>query len=370
MAASFNTKQVFVGSSTEGKPYADIVIESLKEKGFSPLAWFDFFKTSRPPLQELEQLTLRADAAILIATADDQAIIRNQNWHQMRDNVLFEYGLFAGTIGRAKCGLIIPDTEDFRIPSDFLGVACFKTFDGKDINSAAKATVQSLIVTMQTPQRPQTTELRGRRLLQLIGWIRDESLHLIQDWDNERGRDIVAARVVAVSGFIQEDVDQLTLRKEYEDLERLLLDSIKRFPHFEDGPEYREYIRRRMEDMVSGYVPPNREMLKGFLYMFEHERIPYRCDCQCDCCRYWRDRRNFPYGYYDYRYDNYRDASRHCCGPFAYALGAAEAASVFRDMGASPISQLKVWSKEFVSPLYDAIARFERKLHEQIFGIL
>jgi CRP/FNR family transcriptional regulator, cyclic AMP receptor protein len=100
MTTVLNTKQVFVGSSTEGKPLADAVIGALREAGLSPLPWYDFFKSSRPPLQELELLTLNADAAVLVASADDQAIIRGKKWHQARDNVLFEYGLFAGTIGR------------------------------------------------------------------------------------------------------------------------------------------------------------------------------------------------------------------------------------------------------------------------------
>ncbi len=364
-----NTKRVFVGSSTEGKPFADTVIRSLKETDLSPLAWFDFFKASRPPLQELEHLTLHADAAVLIATADDQTIIRQKKWCQMRDNVLFEYGLFAGKIGRAKCGLIIPDTEDFRIPSDFLGVTCFEFFDGNNIESAAKATVQSLVTTLQKPQRDETTELRGRRLLRLIGWIRDESLRLVQDWDNKTGRDIVAARIVAVSGFLQEDVDQLKMRKEYDSVEMALLDGIKNFPDVDRSASYRRDMKSAMKDMMRGGVHPHLEVLKGFLHMYDQAGIIRRCDSDCECYQYWQNRHDWRrYGCKEY--PGYHHCCDFGCSNFAYAMGAAEAATVFEQMSYSPIPRLKVWSKRFVLPLNDAVAKFERKLHEQIFGNL
>jgi predicted nucleotide-binding protein len=85
-------KRVFVGLSTEGKHFAEKVILELQNRGFSALPWYDFFKNERPPLQELERLTLQVEGAVLVATSDDQVIIRERQWRQARDNVLFEYG--------------------------------------------------------------------------------------------------------------------------------------------------------------------------------------------------------------------------------------------------------------------------------------
>lgn len=39
-----------------------------------------------------------------------------------RDNVIFEAGLFIGTIGPGRTFLIRPDTSDFKVPSDLLGI--------------------------------------------------------------------------------------------------------------------------------------------------------------------------------------------------------------------------------------------------------
>jgi predicted nucleotide-binding protein len=117
MIADIGKRQVFVGSSTEGKKIAELVISTLARAGLHPLPWFDFFKHERPPIQELERIALRAHAAVLVETSDDRALIRNQQWTQARDNVLYEYGLFSGTLGRSKCGLLVPDQSDFRIPT-------------------------------------------------------------------------------------------------------------------------------------------------------------------------------------------------------------------------------------------------------------
>lgn len=41
----------------------------------------------------------------------------------MRDNVIFELGLFVGHIGKDRCFILIPDNSDeLRIPTDLIGM--------------------------------------------------------------------------------------------------------------------------------------------------------------------------------------------------------------------------------------------------------
>ena len=125
MAILNKKPRAFIGSSKEDEKRASDLASMLSERQFDPMPWFDFFKESRPPLQELEKLSSEIDCAVLIGGAHDQVIIREQNWRQMRDNVLFEYALFSNQLGRSKCTLMLPDREDFHIPSDLLGLTCF-----------------------------------------------------------------------------------------------------------------------------------------------------------------------------------------------------------------------------------------------------
>src|SRR5262245_41186116 len=60
--------RIFIGSSSEGRHIASKVISELKRQKIEPLPWFDYFQNSRPPLQELEQISLRIDGAILVGT--------------------------------------------------------------------------------------------------------------------------------------------------------------------------------------------------------------------------------------------------------------------------------------------------------------
>jgi len=377
---SFGKKRVFIGSSTEGKQIAQAVIGRLAANGLSALAWFDFFQNERPPLQELEQLTLQVDGAVLIATPDDQVIVRNRQWHQARDNVLFEYGLFAGAMGRAKCGLLIPDLETFRIPSDFLGVACCEYFRMDSPTEAAERIAQSLAATIAKPARPEDALSKGRRLLRLLGWIRDESFRLIRDWDSDGSRNIIAERIVAVSGFIQNDIDSLSLRQEYDDVERVLLAAVDNFPEgIDDRARYapsRYDLERSVRALVAGHIRPNEEMLDALIYFMDSEGILARWADRCPRCDdHWSNwREDWRRHYWRYERPYYRPwlDGRSACGPMAWAVGVAEAAAMFEEhvRGANPLRPLKYWSDHNLPRLNDAILAFERRLHEVLFGPL
>jgi predicted nucleotide-binding protein len=58
-------------------------------------------------------------------------IIRGKTLSSVRDNVLFELGLFVGRLGAERSFFIVPeDADDFRLPSDLYGVT-YPTFDSK-----------------------------------------------------------------------------------------------------------------------------------------------------------------------------------------------------------------------------------------------
>jgi predicted nucleotide-binding protein len=62
------------------------------------------------------------DFAIVVVTPDDTTTMRGMSAPAPRDNLLFELGLFAGALGRARTFLVLPADSPPRLPTDLSGV--------------------------------------------------------------------------------------------------------------------------------------------------------------------------------------------------------------------------------------------------------
>ena len=62
------------------------------------------------------------DFALLIFAPDDIATIRSRSEHVVRDNVIFEMGLFVGAIGKSRSFILKPRDVEMHLPTDLLGV--------------------------------------------------------------------------------------------------------------------------------------------------------------------------------------------------------------------------------------------------------
>lgn len=117
-------RRLFIGSSSEGKPIAIKVEEKVKKEcgdWINCMPWYgnDCFILNKSTLENLSSLTLICDYAILIASKDDITSKRSCIKRSIRDNVIFEYGLFSGSIGISKTFLLID--KNVHIPSDVKG---------------------------------------------------------------------------------------------------------------------------------------------------------------------------------------------------------------------------------------------------------
>jgi hypothetical protein len=74
-------------------------------------------------LTRLVTLSKEADFAVFILAPDDRVEIRERTFATARDNIIFEAGLFMGTLGPERVFLLIPQSyEQLRTPSDFGGL--------------------------------------------------------------------------------------------------------------------------------------------------------------------------------------------------------------------------------------------------------
>ena len=112
---------MFIGSSTEGlnivkagqsNLWRDVVITT----------WPKAFSATKNTLEELAALVDKFDFAVFVLSRDDVSTIRKETVPVVRDNVIFEAGMFVGRLGRERVFLLTPhDDEKLHLPTDLLG---------------------------------------------------------------------------------------------------------------------------------------------------------------------------------------------------------------------------------------------------------
>ena len=126
-------KRLFIASSVEGLDAAYAIQENLEhdlEVTVWPQGVFDLSKTS---IETLVKQSESNDGAAFIFSPDDVSIVRGNPKPSVRDNVLFELGLFIGSLGREKCFIVKPRSfSALEFPTDLLGVTPSDYDDQRD----------------------------------------------------------------------------------------------------------------------------------------------------------------------------------------------------------------------------------------------
>jgi Predicted nucleotide-binding protein containing TIR-like domain len=137
-------KRLFIGSSVEELPLANIA-KDLLEEWFDVIIWDDTIwekstvKLNQNILSGLLKASLQFDFGILLGTEDDKVVVRGEEKLQPRDNILFELGLFMGRLGVEKCAFVID--KSIKVLTDFSGIKLAR-FDKQDPKSFKKAILQ------------------------------------------------------------------------------------------------------------------------------------------------------------------------------------------------------------------------------------
>lgn len=121
--------RMFIGSSVDHLDLAYAVQEGL-EHDVEATVWsqgaFDLSRTAMASLiDELDE----SDFGCFVLAPSDVTEIKDSTKKTVRDNVIFELGLFIGRLGPERCFMIVPrGVEDLHLPTDLLGITP-ATFD-------------------------------------------------------------------------------------------------------------------------------------------------------------------------------------------------------------------------------------------------
>lgn len=114
--------KLFIISSSEAMPIATELRAQLGSRVFSTV-WNDgVFFAGGYALESLEKAVGESDFAVAIAQADDVVRSRGKIKPTLRDNVVFELGLFMGKLTRHRAILVAPRIKDLKLPSDLQGL--------------------------------------------------------------------------------------------------------------------------------------------------------------------------------------------------------------------------------------------------------
>lgn len=113
--------RIFIASAVESLNVANAINLNLDHDA-EVTVWKDGFKISTDNVVSLLNRARASDFAVFVFTPDDVSTIRQQDKLTVRDNVLFELGLFVGSLGKDRCYIVKPRGEDLHIPTDLLGL--------------------------------------------------------------------------------------------------------------------------------------------------------------------------------------------------------------------------------------------------------
>jgi uridine kinase len=132
---------VFVGSSVEGLAVAQAIQRLLDHACQAELWTQGTFQLTRGTLESLDQALERFDFAVFALIADDVAVTRGTERSTVRDNVIFEAGLFIGFLGRDRVFMVADRSARASLPSDLAGVtlATFEAHTPHNVDAALGA---------------------------------------------------------------------------------------------------------------------------------------------------------------------------------------------------------------------------------------
>ncbi|ELB2078590.1 nucleotide-binding protein [Vibrio parahaemolyticus] len=113
--------RLFIASSSESYDVASACNICLDRK-VDVTIWDKIFEPGGNTLGSLTTKAQTFDFALFIFSPDDITNMRERVTPTVRDNVLFELGLFIGALGKERCFILKPRDEQLHMPTDLLGV--------------------------------------------------------------------------------------------------------------------------------------------------------------------------------------------------------------------------------------------------------
>jgi hypothetical protein len=130
--------KVFIGSSVEKLDIAYAIQQNLEYTADVTVWTQGVSRLSSNILDDLIATLNESDFGVFIFAPEDVVQIRDRQFSSVRDNVVFEFGLFIGRLGKERAFFVVPrEQTDFHLITDLTGITP-ATFDStrQDLQAA------------------------------------------------------------------------------------------------------------------------------------------------------------------------------------------------------------------------------------------
>lgn len=115
--------RIFIGSSIESITIAQAIKSNIESEAVVSIWNESIFQLSNTGIESLIESINNFDFALFVFKPDDVSIIRDKQYQTVRDNVIFELGLFIGKLGRSRVFFAVPQSvENLHLPTDLSGI--------------------------------------------------------------------------------------------------------------------------------------------------------------------------------------------------------------------------------------------------------
>jgi tetratricopeptide (TPR) repeat protein len=232
--------RAFVGSSVEGIGIAYAVQQNLLHDAEVTVWDQGVFELSSTTIDSLTKALKATDFGIFVFSPDDIVKMKGTPLPSVRDNVLFELGLFIGKLGRERVFFLIPSGSDIHIPSDLVGVT-----PGKYETNRTDGSMQAATGPACHQMRSQINTLGAREIRNPTPSLPDDSLTTkeekrlwIQDFFDEKydsAKETLKEELTKKSGDEAIDLHAWILYCDFKQDKKLGPDSLREYANQNPG---------------------------------------------------------------------------------------------------------------------------------------
>jgi len=199
MATSLKTvvakPSLFIGSSTEGLDVAHALQENLDTDAYVTVWSQGIFDLSKSSLESLISSLDISDFGAFIFAPSDMSVIRGETKSTVRDNVIFELGLFIGRLGRKRNFILIPQggESSLRLPTDLVGLTPASYDPSRpdgNLTAALGAASNKIRAAMSNlcPPTVSSNQASTNRKTSAAEYSEEDNRAILTSWMNSRSR--------------------------------------------------------------------------------------------------------------------------------------------------------------------------------------